>query len=413
MEIDNFGEDQKVNLLSYDDYMKRVKKLKTFGDVTAFARDLVAPTLQAMLEVELEQHLGYPKYHPAGRHTGNSRNGYSFKKVKTANAGTIHLNVPRDRNSAFEPIAVPKYSTIESDLEERVIAMYAKGMTTRDIQSYLKDIYGVAASAEMISHITDKVIPLVQEWQSRPLGRIYPIMYLDAVHFKVRDSGKIISKAAYTMLGIREDGFKEVVGIWVGENEGAKFWLRLLNEIQNRGVEDILICCIDGLSGFSDAIKTVYPEAKIQRCIVHQIRNTTKYINWKERKEFCKDLKTIYTAPTENSGYEALQEMKKKWNDYAIYLESWEAKWTELSTFFEYPEEIRKIIYTNNPLEGLHRQLRKVTKTTTIFPHDESLLKLLFLAQQDISKKWTMQIKNWGKIIGQFAIMFPDRIAIN
>jgi putative transposase len=403
----------KPRALTFDEYTERVNSLKTMGDVTSFVRDLVAPTIQTMLEAEMEQHLGYPRYDAAGRGTGNSRNGHSKKRVKGVQAGTVDLNIPRDRNSRFEPIVVQKYATIESELEERVIALYAKGLTTRDIQMYLKDIYGVVASPEMISHITDKIMPLVQEWQSRPLCRVYPIMYLDAVHFKVKENGKIMSKAAYTMLGIREDGFKEIVGIWVGENEGAKFWLRLLNEIKNRGVEDILICCIDGLTGFSDAIHTVYPEAKIQQCIVHQIRNTTKYVNWKERKAFCRDLKNVYGAPSEEAGYEELQTMKKKWKDYGIYLESWERKWTELATFFEYPEEIRKIIYTTNPLEGLHRQLRKVTKTTIIFPHDESLMKLLFLAQRDISKKWTMPIRDWGKIIAQFAIMFPDRISIN
>lgn len=402
---------QKV--LSYEEYNERINSLKTFGDVTAFARDIVSPTLQAMLESELEDHLGYPKYHPVGRLSGNSRNGYSKKRVKSAHAGTIELAVPRDRNSSFEPTAVPKYATVESDLEERIIAMYGKGLSTRDIESYVRDIYGIGASAEMVSHITDKVIPLVQEWQSRPLCRMYPIMYLDAVHFKVKEGGKIISKAAYVMLGIREDGFKEVVGMWIGENEGSKFWLRLLNEIKNRGVEDILICCIDGLQGFSDAIKTVYPEAKIQKCIVHQIRNTTKYVNWKDRKSFCKDLKSVYGAPSENAGYEELQEMKKKWKDYAIYLESWESNWTELATFFDYPEEIRRIIYTTNPIEGLNRQLRKVTKTTSIFQHDAALLKLLFLAQRDITKKWTMSIRNWGKIAGQFAIMFPGRINLD
>jgi putative transposase len=403
---------KKPRAITYQEYMEKVNNLKTLGDVNEFVKDLVAGTIQTMLDGELESHLGYPKYDSSGRGSGNSRNGHSKKKIKSAYAGTIDLNVPRDRNNTFEPIVVPKYATIESELEQRVIAMYSKGLTTRDIQAYLREIYGIAASPETVSHITNKIIPLINEWQTRPLCKTYAIMYLDAIHFKVKDNGKIINKAAYIMLGIREDGYKEIVGIWIGEQEGAKFWLRLLNEIKNRGVEDILICCIDGLVGFSDAIKTIYPETKIQQCIVHQIRNTTKYINWKERKEFCKDLKEIYTAPSEKSGYEALQKMKSKWKEYEIYLKSWETKWTELSTFFEYPEAIRRIIYTTNPLEGLHRQLRKVTKTTIIFPNDESLIKLLYLAQRDISKKWTMQVKDWGKIIGQFAIMFPDRISI-
>lgn len=398
--------------ISFEEYNEKVANLKTLGDVNNFVKDLVAPTLQAMLDAEMSNHLGYPKKHPSGNLSGNSRNGHYPKKVKTASAGTVNMKIPRDRKGQFEPIVIKKYETIESDIEERIISMYAKGMTTRDINIHMNEIYRVSVDKSTISTITDKVMPLVKEWQNRPLSSIYPIVYLDAIHFKVRDSGKIVSKAAYIALGINTDGMKEILGIWVGENEGSKFWLRVLNEIKHRGVNDMLIACIDGLKGFSEAIKEVFPETQIQRCIIHQIRNTVKYISHKEKKKFCADLRNVYTAPTEEAGYEVFKKMKKEWSQYAIYLKSWENNWSELSTFFTYSQEIRKIIYTTNIIEGLNRQFRKVTKTTSIFPHNEALEKLLWLAQKDITKKWSMPIKNWGKIIGQFAIIFPDRIKL-
>lgn len=398
-----------MKTLTYEEYQKKVSELRTMSDVTNFAKELVAPTLQKMLEGELESHLGYAKHHPSGFKTGNSRNGYSKKTIK-GNFGESEIKIPRDRNGDFEPIVVKKHEIMESDVEEKIISMYAKGMTTRDINGHMKDIYGINISADMVSSITDKVIPFVQEWQNRPLAKLYPIVYLDGVHFKVREAGKIVSKCAYISLGIREDGLKEILGIWVGENEGAKFWMGVLNEMKNRGVEDILIVCIDGLSGFSEAIKGVFPEAEIQQCIVHQIRNTTKYIPHKDKKKFCADLRTIYTAPTEEAGFEALKEVKEKWPQYAPYLESWNRKWDELSTFFIYPPEIRRIIYTTNTIESLNRQFKKVTKTTSIFPHDTALKKLLWLAQRDISKKWDKPIPNWGKILPQFAVFFPNKI---
>lgn len=382
------------------------------GDATSFFKELLAPTLQAMLEAEMDNHLGYPKKHPSGNLSGNSRNGHYNKKVASA-SGLIEIAVPRDRKGEFEPVAVRKYETVESDIEERIVSMYAKGLSTRDIHEHMRQIYGVEISADLVSSITDKVMPLVKEWQTRPLSAVYPITYLDAVHFKVRESGKIISKAAYIILGINLEGMKEILGIWVGENEGAKHWLNVLNEIKLRGVSDIFIACIDGLSGFPEAIREVFPQTEIQRCLVHQIRNTVKYINYKDRKKFCADLKNIYGAPTEEAALAALEQVKKDWSQYAVHLKSWENNWSELAVFFVYPEEIRKIIYTTNAIEGLNRQFRKVTKTTSIFPHNESLLKLLWLAQNDITKKWTLPVKNWGKIIGQFSIMFPDRIKLN
>ncbi len=409
----NRNSNDEESVISYEEFNKKASNLHTMSDVTTFIKSLVAPTLQKMLEAEMDNHLGYSKNHVSGNLSGNSRNGHYEKTVKTDSGGAVKLDVPRDRNGDFEPVVVRKYETIESDVEEKIVSMYAKGMTTRDIHGHMHDIYGVNISADMVSTITDKVMPLVKEWQVRPLSNVYPIVYLDAVHFKVRENGKIVSKASYIALGVNAEGFKEILGIWIGENEGAKFWLSVLNEIKGRGVNDILIACIDGLSGFSEAIKTVFPNTEIQRCIVHQIRNTVKYVSHKEKKAFCADLKKVYGAVNEEAGLSALKKMKKDWPQYNVCFESWERNWAELSTFFNYSEEIRRIIYTTNIIEGLNRQFRKVTKTTSIFPHNNSLLKLLWLAQEDISKKWKMPIRDWGKIICQFAIMFPERMKLN
>jgi transposase-like protein len=402
---------QKPEPLSYEEYQEKVKNLKTMSDVTNFAKELIAPALQSMLEAELTGHLGYEKHASAGRNSGNSRNGYSKKKLKTS-FGTEELNIPRDRSGDFEPLAVRKYETIESDVEEKIIAMYAKGMTTRDIHAYMADIYGVEVSAGMISTITDKVLPVITEWQNRPLSSLYPFMYLDGIHFKVREDGRIVNRCAYTVLGIDAEGHKELLGIWIGQAEGAKFWMKVLSELKQRGVADILVVSIDGLSGFSEAVRAVFPEAQVQQCIIHQVRNTMKYVPHKHKKQFCQDLKAIYTAPTEEAGLQALEEVKAKWPQYSLYLKSWETKWPELSPFFSYPQEIRAIMYTTNAVEALHRQLRKVTKTTTVFPHTEALVKLLWLAQEDIAKKWTAPVRNWGSIFAQLAILFPEKISV-
>lgn len=400
-----------MRTLTYEEYQEKVKNLKTVSDVTNFAKELIAPTLQKMLEAELDNHLGYEKNSILGNNSGNNRNGYSDKKLKTS-FGTENLKVPRDRNGTYEPIAVPKYSTIESDVEEKIIAMYAKGLTTRDINEYMKDIYGVDISASMVSSITDKVIPQIKQWQSRPLSQVYPIIYLDGIHFKVRDNGRIISKCVYIILGIDTKGMKDVLGFWVGENESSKFWLGVLSELKQRGVKDILIACIDGLKGFPEAIESVYPNTQIQLCIIHQIRNTVKYIPHKDRKKFCDDLKSVYRAINEKQGFDALQNMKKNWKQYEVYLNSWDNKWGQLKTFFDYPEEIRNIIYTTNTIESLNRQFRKVTKTTSLFPSDEALEKLLWLAQKDITKRWTSSVRNWGVIYAQLATIFPEKIEI-
>lgn len=401
---------QKINqaTLSFEEYQEKVAGLKTASDVTSFLKELIAPALQAILEAEMAEHLGYKKHEARGRNSGNSRNGHSEKILRTS-FGHAPIQVPRDRNALFEPHIIPKHSTIQGDVEEKIIAMYAKGMTTRDINAYMDDIYGIDVSPSMVSHITDAILPKIAEWQSRSLSPLYPFVYLDGIHFKVRKDGHVVTKCAYIALGVNESGHKEVMGIWVGEAEGAKFWMGILSELKSRGVADILIICTDGLTGFEEAIKAIYPSARIQQCIVHQVRNTLKFIPHKDRDVMAKSLKTIYTAPTEEAGLLALEEVEKKFPQYTIYLKSWKTKWHLLSVFFEYPEEIRRIIYTTNTIEGLNRQFRKVTKTTSIFPHDQSLMKLLYLAASDISKKWTMPIHNWGPIVAQLAIIFPEK----
>lgn len=396
------------NFLSYEEYQEKVANLRTASDVTNFAKELIAPTLQAILEAEMTEHLGYEKYEGKGKNSGNSRNGHSSKLLRTS-FGNAPIQVPRDRKADFNPQIVPKYATVQNDVEEKIIAMYAKGMTTRDINAYMYDIYGIDISPTMVSSITDTVLPKIQEWQSRPLSPLYPFVYLDGIHFKVKKDGRVVTECAYIALGVNESGYKEVLGIWVGEAEGAKFWMGILSELKSRGVADILIVCTDGLSGFDEAIKAIYPSARIQQCIVHQVRNTLKFIPHKDRGKVAESLKTIYGAPTEQAGFAALAATQKAFPKYGLYMKSWETKWHLLSAFFGYPEEIRRIIYTTNAIEGLNRQFRKVTKTTSIFPHDQALTKLLFLAAADISKKWTMPIKNWGVIVSQLAVLFPEK----
>jgi transposase-like protein len=400
--------------VSFEEYQKLVNNLKTSGDVMNFAKALIAPALQTMLDAELSNHLGYEhsEQRPKDDTERNYRNGHSTKTLKTS-FGAQKIAVPRDRDGSFEPKVVRRYETVQNDIEEKIVAMYARGLTTRDINGYLQDIYGVEVSADSISGITDKVLPLVKEWQTRPLSSVFPFVYLDGIHFKVRDSGRIVSKCAYVLLGVNDEGRKEIMGMYVAHSEGAKFWMQVLTEIKNRGVKDILICCIDGLTGFPEAIRAIYPTTVIQHCLVHQVRSTAKYVSHAHKDQFCQDLKTIYTAPTEETGFSALQAVQQKWPQYQAALKSWETAWNELSPIFNYPSEIRHIIYTTNTIESLNRQFRKVTKTTTIFPHDDSLLKLLWLAQENITRKWTMPVSHWGTIHLQLAVLFPGRITIS
>ena len=360
-------------------------------------KDMFSPMLQDMLEGELDDHLGYGKYEHSGGSGFNSRNGHSSKKVTTS-FGDMDLEVPRDRNSTFEPQIVKKRQKDVSDIENRVISMYAKGMTTRDISSHLEDIYGIEASAEMISKITDRVLPEAKAWQSRPLESKYIVMFLDAIHYHVKDEGQVVKKAVYIAIGIRLDGMKEVMGMYIGGNESAKYWLGVLNDLKARGVQDILVCCVDGLSGFCDAISTVYPQTDIQRCIIHQIRSSTRFVVSKDMKSFVSDLKKVYRANTQDEAWEQLDAFDSKWGKkYPAAVKSWRDNWNELTSFFQYPYEMRSLIYTTNAIEGFNRQLRKVTKTRTVFPTDDSLFKLLFLAMRDITAKWYGKPHNPGQ----------------
>ena len=392
-----------------------LKTAKTYDDLMGkdgAIKKLISSSLEQMLEAELTEHLGYERYSPNGKNSGNSRNGKTHKTLKNDN-GQIELTVPRDRESTFDPIIVKKYERTIGPIEDKIISMYAKGMTTRDIQTHLTELYGLDVSPTLISNITDKIVHLATEWQDRPLETLYPIVFFDAIHYKVKDeiSRRIVSKAAYTCLAVTLEGKKDLLGLWIGEAEGANFWLGVLTELRNRGVQDILIACIDGLKGFPDAIETIFPKTEIQLCIIHQIRNTLKYIASKDQRAFMRQLKTIYTAPTEEAALEKLTLLEETWGKkYALALKSWKQNWPNLSTFFKYPQEIRTMIYTTNAVESVHRQFRKVTKARSLFPHDDALKKMLFLAYRDLSKKWANPTPNWAFVISQFSIIFDDRI---
>ena len=384
--------------------------LKTAGDLHSYLKDMFKDALQEMLEAELEVELGYSKGDKKNKQTDNRRNGYTEKTVKTQ-YGELPLEIPRDRNGEFEPVVVPKNKRDISGIEEKVISLYARGMSTRDIHDQVKEIYGIELSAEMVSKITDSIIPQIKEWQNRPLQSIYPFVFMDAIHYKVREDGQIKNKAAYVVLGVDLDGFKDVLGIWIGENESSKFWLGVLNDMKNRGMEDVLMFCVDGLTGLKEAILAAYPKSEIQRCIIHQLRNSFKYVSYKDLKEFAKDFKTVYRATNEEAAIESLGELEEKWGrKYPHAIRSWETNWDVLSPFFKYPDEIRTIMYTTNIIEGFHRQLRKVTKTKTMFPSDQALEKMLFLASQNVIKKWTQRYKNWDLIINQLTIFFEGRL---
>jgi len=370
-------------------------------------------SLQRMMQAELEEHLGYPPRNRKEKDTDNSRNGSYPKSLKTS-SGVVELEIPRDRDGTFKPHVVPKYESVDSKLEEQIISMYAKGMTNRDISSHIRDIYmGVEISPTLISKITDKIIDSVKEWQSRPLNSLYPVIFLDAIHYKVRSEGKVLSKAAYVVLGIDVSGRKDILGIYIGENESSSFWLNVLTDLNTRGVEDILIACIDGLKGFPEAIKSIFPKTEVQLCIIHQIRHSLKYIVSKDQKEFMKDLKPVYRAIDEDQALDRLTELGDKWRDkYPVVIRSWENNWDNLSAYFKYSMPIRKIIYTTNIIEGFNRQLRKVTKNRSLFPTDSSLLKLMYLATKDVMKKWTKPKTNWAQTISQLSIFFEGRVKL-
>lgn len=363
------------------------------------------------LDAEMDEHLGYKKNDNAGDNSGNSRNGYTTKTVITDDNDTIEVQVPRDRNSTFEPVIIPKHEKRTPLFNDQIISMYSFGMSTRDIQRHLQQVYGVEVSPETISNITESVMADVREWQTRPLEKSYPILFLDALRVNSRQDGKNVNKALYVALAINWEGRKEVLGLWLADTEGAKFWMSVLTDIKNRGTDDILIACMDGLTGFPDAVKAVFPDTHIQHCIVHMIRNSTKFVSYKDLKAVCRDLKEVYSAINAESGHEALQEFGKKWNDkYPMIQASWERNWNDLTEFFNYPKDIRRAIYTTNAIESLNFSLRKVTKNKSSFPDDDSIYKIMYLAIKNASTRWTMSIKDWGLAVNQFAILFDGRV---
>ena len=398
------------------DYNSEIKKCKTIDDVlgkNGLVQRLVKDVLENILEAEMDEHLGRDKYQrqsniePGER---NYRNGYSQKNLRSS-FGDVDLDIPRDRKSEFEPQIVKKYETVCNELDKKIISLYAKGMTTSDIQAEIEDLYGITISPSMVSKITDKVIATATEWQNRMLDKIYPIVYLDAMYFKVRSNGKIVNKAVYICLGYTMEGYKDILGLWVDEAEGAKFWLGICNDLKNRGVKEILIACMDGLKGLPQAIQTVFPSANIQTCIVHQIRNSIKYIASKDKKSFMKDLKEVYKAPTEELALAQLDKLKETWgNSYGMVIDSWYNNWNNLSTFFDFSPRIRKMIYTTNALEGFNRQVRKYTKSRTIFPTDESLNKCVYLATMEIMEKWTQPVPNWGATLAELTLFFTEEL---
>lgn len=367
--------------------------------------------LQEALEEEITNELGYSRYDWKNKNTDNSRNGHSKKTVKSQ-FGNMELNIPRDTNGVFEPIIVKKHErTISSELEGMITSLFAQGVSNRDIQSHMNKIYGLDVSAEMVTRITDKILPIAKEWQSRQLNELYPIIYLDGIVFNVNQDGHVIKKTAYVVFAINVEGKKEIPGIWIGEAESSKFWMNVLADLKNRGVKDILITSVDGLKGFEEAIRATFPKAEIQKCIVHQIRNSTRFVNYKDRKPFCADMREIYTAANEEAGSAALDRFEEKWGDkYSYAIKSWKTNWESLSTFFKYPPEIRRLIYTTNPIENFNRRIRKTTKNKGSFPTDDSLFKILYLIVMDAAEKWTMPIQSWGIILNQLQVYFGERM---
>ena len=383
--------------------------IQSTDDIKEALKDLLGGTLQTMMEAELEADLGYAKHDRKAKQTPNSRNGSSSKTLRSE-YGEVTIEVPRDRNGEFDPQIVPKHQREIKGLDNQIISMYAKGMSTRDIAEHIRSLYGAEVSAETISRVTDKILPEIKEWQNRPLKSVYALMFFDAIHYPIRTEGMVRQRAVYIAIGIDLNGHRDVCGLWIGETESSKYWLSCINEMKNRGVRDILICSVDGLTGFNEAIRAVYPQVDIQRCIVHQVRNSMRYVSYKDLKSYTADMKLIYTSPTEEAGLLELGAFEDKWGSkYPAALKSWRSNWCELSTFFKYPPEIRKLIYTTNCIENFNRSLRKVTKSKSAYPSDTALLKSLYLAIRDITAKWG-KIQGWNGIFGQLMIIFEDRI---
>ena len=388
-----------------------VANVHSMDDIQDLFKETIAEFMQGSLEAELDEELGYEPYDVKNKNTENSRNGHSKKTLRTS-MGKVEIDVPRDRKGDFEPKILPKNQTsISQDMEEKIFSMYAKGMSVSDIEDHIRDIYGLEISDTTVSRITDKVLPAAKEWQQRPLESIYAVVFLDAMHYHVRSEGHIVKKAVYIAIGINMDGKKDVLGMWVGENESAKFWAGVLNSMRNRGVDDILIACTDNLTGFSQAIEAVFPQTDIQNCIIHQLRNSSKYVSYKDLKALMADLKKVYTAVDEESAMSALDDFAAVWDSkYPKISKSWYDNWANLSTYFKFPQELRKLIYTTNTIEGFNRQLKKVTKAKSVFPTDDSLFKMLYLAMKDITKKWTGRRQDWSSNYAQLVIYYGDRI---
>ena len=388
-----------------------LSNIGSLEDIQGLFKETIAEFMETGLDAELDEELGYSRYDYRNKHTDNSRNGHSSKKLRTS-FGEVDLEVPRDRKGEFEPQLVKKNQTsISQDVEEKILSMYAKGMSTSDIESHIRDIYGLPVSDTTVSRITDKILPVAKEWQQRPLESIYAVVFLDAIHYHVRSEGQIVKKAVYIAIGIDLDGRKDVLGMWVGENESAKYWATVLNSLRNRGVEDIFIVCTDNLTGFDAAIQAVFPKTEIQNCIIHQLRNSSKYVSYKDLKALMADLKAVYAAVDEQAALAALDRFGERWDKkYPKISKSWRENWANLSTYFKYPQEVRRLIYTTNAIEGFNRQLRKVTKAKSVFPTDDSLLKILYLAMIDITKKWTGRRQGWSQIHAQLTVFFGDRM---
>ena len=380
-------------------------------DIQQLFRETIVEFMENWLDAELDEHLGYDRYDTKDKETDDSRNGHSNKTLRTS-FGDTPIQIPRDRKGEFDPVILRKNQTsISQDVEAKIIYMYAKGMTTADIGDHIRDIYGIEVSESTVSRITDKVLPEAKEWQQRPLESVYAVMFMDAIHYHVRSEGQVVKKAVYIAIGIDLNGRKDVLGMWVGENESAKYWATVLNSLHNRGVEDIFIACTDNLTGFSNAIEAVFPRTDIQNCIIHQLRNSSKYVSYKDLKALMADLKQVYAAVDEPAAEEALDRFAERWDKkYPKISASWRANWANLSTYFKFPEELRRLIYTTNAIEGFNRQLRKVTKSKAVFPTDDSLFKMLYMAMLDITKKWTGRRQDWSMIHAQLTVYYADRM---
>lgn len=386
-----------------------LKQFKDSGELNTFMEELYARAMEQMLEGEMDSHLGYEKHSPEGINTGNSRNGKSSKTVKTT-LGEVELEIPRDRNSSFEPVLIPKRSRKVEAIEDIIISLYARGMTVRDIEAQIREVYGYNISDATISNVTAKVQTLVTEWQNRPLSSMYYVVWMDGIVFKVRQNGKVINKTVYLAVGLNSEGHKEMLGMWLGESESASFWMSVMTDLRARGVEDILITSTDNLKGFTEAIVSIFPQSVTQICVVHQIRNASRYVVWKDKKQFAVDLKTVYTAASKDLAWESLENLEATWGKkYPHAIKSWKTNWTDLSHFFDFPLEIRTMIYTTNIIENLNGKIRKYTKAKMSFPDDASVLKSVFLALREITRKWTFPVRNWSLIVNQFINIFGER----